>query len=343
MAQGNAKGSRRIGRRSFLASAAAVPLVAVISRRGEAAEFGWKFATGQDPTHPINLRAAEAISRIKEASSGRLDIRLFPANQLGSDTDLISQVRSGGIELLNTSSSILATLVPLSGMVNLGFVFPDIGHVWKAMDGEFGELVRSQVAKIGLVPMKKIGNNGFRQVTSSGRKITSPADLRGFKIRVPVAPLLTSLFQAFGASATPINFSEVYTALQTKIVDGQENSLPLIYTTKLYEVQTSVSMTDHSWDGFWVLANRRALQSLPKDLQDIMMGELDRSITEEREDVTKLSNSLRPELKAKGLEFIDVDRDAFRQALRATSYYKDWRVKFGDEAWNKLQDVCGPL
>lgn len=343
MADRLASDGRRIGRRSFLASAGAVPLVALISRRGEAAEFEWKFATGQDPTHPINLRVAEAIERIKQASGGRLDIKLYPANQLGSDTDLISQVRSGGIELLNTSSSILATLVPLSGMLNLGFVFPDLAHVWRAMDGELGELIRGQIARVGLVPMKKIGNNGFRQITSSGRKIATPADLKGFKIRVPVAPLLTSLFQALGASPTAINFNEVYLALQTKIVDGQENALPLIYTTKLYEVQTSVSMTDHSWDGFWVLANRRAFQAIPKNLQDILLGELDRAIAEERDDVARLSESLRPELKAKGLEFIEVDKAAFSEALRATTYYKEWRAKFGEEAWAKLQDVRGPL
>lgn len=334
---------RGVGRRRFLAGAGAVPLVALISRRGEAAEFTWKFATGQDPTHPINIRAGEAIKRIQEATSGRLDINLFPANQLGSDTDLIAQVRSGGIELLNTSSSILATLVPLSGMLNLGFAFPDFDQVWKAMDGAFGDIVRTQVVKSGLIPVKKIGNNGFRQVTSSGRKITTPDDLKGFKIRVPVAPLLTSLFQAFGASPTPINFNEVYSSLQTKIVDGQENALPLIYTTKLYEVQSSVSMTGHSWDGFWVLANRRAFQDLPSNLQDTVMSELDRSIAEQRADVVRMSDSLRPELQAKGLQFIDVDRSAFRDALHTTSYYKDWRAKFGEEAWNKLQEVCGPL
>ena len=269
-----------VGRRRFLRGAAAVPLVALIPRRGEAAEFNWKFATGQDPTHPVNIRALEAIKRIQEATGGRLEIKLFPANQLGSDTDLISQVRNGGVELLNTSASIVATLVPLSGMLNLGFAFTDFDQIWKAMDGAFGDMVRADIVKSGLIPVKKIGNNGFRQVTSSGRKIKTPDDLKGFKIRVPVAPLLTSLFEALGASPAPINFNEVYTSLQTKIVDGQENALPLIYTTKLYEVQNSVSMTGHSWDGFWVLANRRALQGLPSSIQDILMNELDAAIVE---------------------------------------------------------------
>ena len=333
----------KVGRRRFLRGAAAVPLVALIPRRGEAAEFNWKFATGQDPTHPVNIRALEAIKRIQEATGGRLEIKLFPANQLGSDTDLISQVRNGGVELLNTSASIVATLVPLSGMLNLGFAFTDFDQIWKAMDGAFGDMVRADIVKSGLIPVKKIGNNGFRQVTSSGRKIKTPDDLKGFKIRVPVAPLLTSLFEALGASPAPINFNEVYTSLQTKIVDGQENALPLIYTTKLYEVQNSVSMTGHSWDGFWVLANRRAFQGLPSNIQDILMNELDGAIIKQRADVTKLSESLRPELQAKGLEFIDVDRSAFREVLRKTNYYRNWRTKFGEDAWKTLEQVRGPL
>ena len=333
----------KVGRRKFLRGAAAVPLVALIPKRGEAAEFNWKFATGQDPTHPVNIRALEAIKRIQEATGGRLEIKLFPANQLGSDTDLISQVRNGGVELLNTSASIVATLVPLSGMLNLGFAFTDFDQIWKAMDGAFGDMVRADIVKSGLIPVKKIGNNGFRQVTSSGRKIKTPDDLKGFKIRVPVAPLLTSLFEALGASPAPINFNEVYTSLQTKIVDGQENALPLIYTTKLYEVQNSVSMTGHSWDGFWVLANRRAFQGLPSNIQDILMNELDGAIIKQRADVTKLSESLRPELQAKGLEFIDVDRSAFREVLRKTNYYRNWRTKFGEDAWKTLEQVRGPL
>src|SRR3954470_12795572 len=123
----------RITRRAMLAGAAALPLVGILTRRASAAEFTFKLATGQDPTHPVNQRAQEAISRIREATDGKLEIRLFPANQLGSDTDLLSQVRSGGVELFNLSSSILATLVPAAGIVNTGFAFPHYDTVWKAM------------------------------------------------------------------------------------------------------------------------------------------------------------------------------------------------------------------
>lgn len=102
-------------------------------------------------------------------------------------------------------------------------------------------------------------------------------------------------------------------------------------------------MTDHVWDGFWIIGNRRSLQALPADLRAIVMAELDTSAIAQRADVVRLSDSLRADLKAKGLAFVDVDRAAFRDALRKSSFYKDWRGKFGDEAWTKLQDVVGPL
>src|SRR5574337_2043883 len=126
-----------INRRSFLkagaTAAAALPLFS-ISRWANAAEFNYKLATGQDPTHPVNTRAQEALNRIHEATNGRVDIKLFPANQLGSDTDLLSQVRSGGVDFFNLSSSILSTLTAAAGIVNTGFAFPDYDTVWKAMD-----------------------------------------------------------------------------------------------------------------------------------------------------------------------------------------------------------------
>ena len=330
-------------RRGLLAAGAVLPLVGILSRPAHAAEFNYKLATGQDPTHPINLRAKEAIDRIHEASKGRLEIKLFPANQLGSDTDLLSQVRSGGVEFFNLSTSILATLVPAASIPNTGFAFEDYDAVWRAMDGALGDYIRAQIAKSGIVTVCKMQDNGFRQITSSTRPIEKPEDLKGFKIRVPPAPILTSLFSALGAGPTPINFSELYSALQTKIVEGQENPLAIIATTRLYEVQKYCSTTSHVWDGYWILGNRRAWQNLPEDLRQIATQEFDKSALAEREDIAKLSQSLRQDLTAKGVQFNDVDRAAFRDVLRKSSFYKDWRGKFGDEAWKLLEGTSGSL
>jgi len=330
-------------RRALLAGSAALPLFSIISHRADAAEFELKYATGQDPTHPVNLRAKEAIDRIRQATNGRVDIKLFPANQLGSDTDLLTQVRNGSVDFFNLSSLILATFVPVSGITSVGFAFKNYDDVWKAMDGELGNYIRAEIAKTPIFTVSKIWDNGFRQVTSSGREIKSPADLKGFKIRVPAAPPLTSLFTALEAAPSPINFNEVYTALQTKVVEGQENPLAIIATARLYEVQKSCSLTGHVWDGYWVLGNKRSFQKLPADVQQIIQREIDKSATDQRADVAKLNTSLIADLKTKGLNFVNVQPEDFRKKLASTSFYSDWKSKYGATAWDLLEKVSGKL
>ena len=171
------------------------------------------------------------------------------------------------------------------------------------MDGDLGAYVRDQIAKANLVAMDKIWDNGFRQTTTSTKPINGPDDLKGFKIRVPVSPLWTSMYKAFDAAPASINFSEVYTALQTKVVDGQENPLAIIATAKLYEVQKYCSLTNHMWDGFWFLANRRAWERLPEDLRTIVAKHVNAAGVKEREDVAKLNAGLQKELAGKGMVF----------------------------------------
>ena len=143
--------------------------------------------------------------------------------------------------------------------------------VWKALDGDLGAHVRKEIAKSNLVPMEKIWDNGFRQITSSIKPIQSADDLKGFKIRVPVSPLWTSMFKAFDSAPASINFNEVYSALQTKVVDGPEKPLAIIDTAKLNEVQKFCSITNHMWDGFWFLANKRAWERLPENMRTICL------------------------------------------------------------------------
>ena len=333
----------KISRRQVLATAAALPLFSIASRPAFAAEFNYKFATGQDPSHPVNKRAQEAIDRIRNATNGRLDIKLFPANQLGSDTDLLSQVRSGGVEFFNQASVVLSTLVPAAGIVNTGFAFHDYSEVWKAMDGPLGNYVRAQIEKVGLLTMSKPWDNGFRNVTTSTKPIKTPDDLKGLKMRVPAAPMLSSLFTSLGASPTPINFNELYSALQTKLVEGQENPLAIISTARLYEVQKYCSLTNHVWDAYWILGNRKAMDRLPKDIQEIVYRELEKAATDERADIAGLNTSLRGDLAAKGIQMIDPDKKAFKDLLAKNGFYKDLRTKFGEDAWKLLSDSVGGL
>src|SRR5690349_17468864 len=257
-------------RRNFIAASAALGGAGLIARRAHAADFVYKFANDVPATHPITLRMQEAAAKILEESGGRLEIRLFPNNQLGGDTDMLAQLRSGALEMFTLSGNILSTLSKPTSLYGVAYAFADYKKVWDAVDGELGKYMRGVIDKLGIVAMEKLWDNGFRQITTSTHPINTPEDLKGFKIRVPVSPQWTSLFKAFGASPTSINFNEVYSALQTKIVDGQENALQLIEIAKLYEVQKYVSITNHMWDGFFFLVNGRAWSRLPPPIQEVV-------------------------------------------------------------------------
>jgi TRAP-type C4-dicarboxylate transport system substrate-binding protein len=191
--------------------------------------------------------------------------------------------------------------------------------------------------------MDKIWDNGFRQTTTSTKPINGPEDLRGLKIRVPVSPMWTSMFQAFVAAPTSINASEMYTALQTKVVDAQENPVSVISLFKLNEVQKYCSLTNHMWDGFWFLANRRAWERLPAPVREIAAKHLNAAAIAQRADMAALNVNLQQEIAAKGMVFNTPRTDPFREKLRSAGYYSEWKNKFGPEAWAVLERSTGKL
>jgi tripartite ATP-independent transporter DctP family solute receptor len=334
----------QITRRTLLAGASATALALPMGRAfAQKAEFSYKYANNLPVMHPMNIRAKEMADAIRAETKGRVDIQIFPNNQLGSDTDMLSQVRSGGVEFFTLSGLILSTLVPASSISGIGFAFPDYDTVWKALDGDLGAYVRSQIAKSGLVAMDKIWDNGFRQITSSTKPIVTADDLKGMKIRVPPSPLWTSMFKAFDAAPTSINFSEVYSALQTKVVEGQENPLAIISTAKLYEVQKYCSLTNHMWDGFWFLANKKAWERLPEDLRVVVAKQINAAGLKERADVAALNATVQKELTDKGMIFNQPKTDSFRERMRKGGFYAEWKGKFGDEAWALLERSTGKL
>ncbi|AJC19637.1 TRAP transporter substrate-binding protein [Pandoraea pulmonicola] len=333
-------------RRHFIkvvAAASAAAATGLYQTQAHAAEFTLKFANNLPISHPMNIRAKEMAQKIAEQSKGRIDFQIYPNNQLGSDSDMLSQIRSGAIDYFTLSPLILGTLVPSAQISGVGFAFKDYSQVWAAMDGDLGAHVRGQIAKTSVFAFDKIWENGYRQITTSNRPINSPADLKGLKIRVPTSPLWTSMFRAFDSSPTSINFAEVYSALQTHIVEAQENPLALLTTAKLYEVQKYVSMTNHMWDGFWFLANKQKWDKLPKDLQAIVTANVNAAAMAQRDDVRKLNDGVMVELKQKGLVFNAPNNEQFREKLRSAGFYAEWHKKFGDEAWAMLEKYTGKL
>src|SRR5882672_3744983 len=167
-------------RRSLLGVSSAAWASSILGRPASAAaEFDFKLGVNTPETHPLTIRLTEAAKAIGAQSSGRLNVTVFPNSQLGGDPEMLSQVRSGGIELLAVPSLTLSILVPTSGLPSIGFAFQSYDQVWAAMDGGVGEVVRDAIGKAGIIPMKKVWDNGFRQITSSSsRQLNSVDDLK---------------------------------------------------------------------------------------------------------------------------------------------------------------------
>jgi TRAP-type transport system periplasmic protein len=336
-----------LSRRQLLSNAAlataGIAAPAVIIRPAGAAELTYKFGGSLPAEHPMMVRCVEAFKKIKEESGGRLDITAYPNSVLGQDTAMMSQAVSGALQMYQMSVDILAQRGPEAAIFGVGFAFKDYAQAWAAMDGELGKFVRDLSEKVGLYCMDKCFDHGFREITTRTRPIEKPEDLKGFKIRLPVAPAFIELFKHLGASPTAINFGEVYSALQTGVVDGQENPLILIDTAKLYEVQKYCSMTNHLWVGLHVSFNNQAWRKLPSDLQAIAYRNLSHAALAEREDWQVMDKSEIDNLKGKGLVFNTPDTKPFQEALRKSGFYPDMKKKLGDRAWALLEKAVGPL
>jgi tripartite ATP-independent transporter DctP family solute receptor len=335
--------SRRTLLRSAVGGVAAASLLQSPAVLAQGAPLKLKFGNDLPVTHSVNVRLKEAIEAIAAETGGKVTINLFPNNQLGSDTDMMTQLRSGALELATMPGTVMSTLIPTASLTGVGFAFTNYDKVWAAMDGEVGNFIRGNIEKVGLTPFQAVWDNGFRQITSSTRPIKTPEDLANFKIRVPVVPLWVAMFSALGAAPVSIPLNEAYSALQTKIADGQENPLALIESAKFYEVQKFCSLTNHSWDGFWLISSGKIWKTLPKDVQEVLQKHFNAAAKKQRDDIVKANADYQKVLEAKGLTFNTTNAEAFQAALAKTSFYKDAKAKFGNEAWTLLQKYAGNI
>lgn len=293
--------------------------------------------------HPTTQNAMQAGKRIETETKGRVKLEVFPNNELGDDTHMLSQVRSGAIQMMGIGDNILSGLAPEAAIDNLGFAFKTPQTAWDALDGSVGGIVCAAIEKHGLHPMRRIWDEGFREITTSTKPIEGPADLAGFKIRVPPSPISVSLFQHLGAAATSINRAELYSALQTKVVDGQENPLGLIETQKFYQVQKYCSLTNHMWVGYWLICNQDFWLSLPASDRQVVESAFNDQAQAQRQQNEALNNSTQGQLTSQGMVFNKTDPSQFRDALVKSGFYAEWQKKFDPALWAALEQYTGKL
>jgi tripartite ATP-independent transporter DctP family solute receptor len=330
-----------ISRRGF-ATGAAIAGLGIRPSAAQSAKFRLRYGTAFPADHPAVTRIQEASKAIAQETGGQVDLQVYPNSQLGSEPDMFSQARSGALDFMSTSG-VNQTVVPVGGINAVAFAFESYDKVWAAMDGDLGGYVRAQFDKVGLHVMPKMLDNGYRNITTGAKVINGPADLKGVKIRVPGNQLWVTMFTALGAAPTSINFGELYAALQTHVVDGQENPLALIESAKLYEVQKYIALSGHIWDGHFIFANAKRWNGMPTEIRDVVTKYLGEAAVKERQDIVALNASLRDKLAKTGVAFNTPDKQPFRDTLKEAGFYTEWKRRFGDEPWGLLEKYAGPL
>jgi TRAP-type transport system periplasmic protein len=210
---------------------------------------------GTAPGNPRSLAADRMAAQLRERSQGRIEMRVAGSAQLGDDLAMLTGLRTGTLDMSANSQGPASGIVPELAALGLPFLFSNAAAAYKVMDGAIGEDLAKRFEGVGLITLGW-WDNGIRHITNSKRPITRPEDLRGLKIRTPADPSTIETFQALGAATQQINFSELYVALQQGVVDGQENPLANIHSSKLHEVNRFISLTGHKWESTPVFASR---------------------------------------------------------------------------------------
>jgi len=325
-------------------SAATLASVAFVRGPARAAEFTGKAGTNQPVDHPLSVAMKDLWDAVRKESNGRIDVTVFPNNQLGGDTAMMQQLRSGALQVMTLDGGILESVVPVAGIQSIGYAFGDSNAAFRAFDGRLGAYVRGEIAAKGLHAFDKIWENGMRQITTSTRPVRNAGDIGGMKIRTPNSKIALDLFKSLGAAPTPMNFSELYTALQTHVVDGQENPLANIEFARFYEVQKNLSLSSHMWGGYWLLAATEWFDKMPADAQAIVTRNASKYTERQRSDVMKMNDSLIGKLQSQGMavnRLTDADRTSLKGRLG--EFYRRWKGEFGATAWDLLESYTGKL
>lgn len=228
-----------------------------VFRSAHAAEFTYKIAHSTPTTHPLHIRLTEAAAKIKADTKGRFELQVFPSDQLGAQTDVLGQVRSGATDFFALSGVVLSTLVPAAAISGVGFAFKSYDAVWKAMDGNLGAFIRAEIDKTrSLFAFEKVWDNGFRQITSSNRPVATPKDLQGMKIRVPPSSMWVSLFKALDALPTTITANELYSSLQDRRCAGE----PARGRVQFQALRSAEVLLSHEPHVGWILDSREPQQ-----------------------------------------------------------------------------------
>ncbi|OYU47732.1 MAG: TRAP transporter substrate-binding protein DctP [Rhizobiales bacterium PAR1] len=324
-----------ISKRTFLKGsvlvAGSVAMPAVLRAQATVVRWGELLAA----SHPQVQMAERVAKEVKEKSGGRIDIQLFPNGQLGSGKDMMESVSSGALQLTTDGAGALGAFLPALSVVEAPYLWRDAAHLAKvSASPEFQKMNADLVARRGM-RMLNVTYYGKRHLTSGSRAVKSPADMVGFKLRVPPVDTFLAMADAWGAKATPIAFPELYLALSQGAVDGQENPLPTIQSGKFHEVQKHLVLTEHIITPRMVIVNEAFWKSLPAADRSLLEAAFNAGAAWQDKELLSQEATLVGTLKAGGMNVVEVNVEEWRKPVLATVPAK-FEAKWGKGTFESL-------
>jgi len=287
------------------------------------------------PGHPMNVAANNFKELVEKNSGGQLKVQIFPAGQLGDARTIVEGVQMGTIEMGDVENGPMGRFVPSAMLWDLPYLFRDLDHAHKVLDGPIGQKIAKKYIDKG-IRLLAYNDGGFRYFTNNIRPIKTPEDMKGLKIRVMESEVMIDSINAFGASAVPMSFQELYTALQQGTVDGQENPLDLIDSQKFYEVQDYLSMSEHFYYPRQYIISEKFYKKLPFELQEVVTDAAKKACQVQREELVKYTASMLGKLKSEGMKVNEVDKKLFMKIAREKVYSKFYgKIGNGDKTTGK--------
>jgi tripartite ATP-independent transporter DctP family solute receptor len=300
--------------KKFACAAIAIALIVGFSASVQAKEWkGWNIHVAGYPNTIAMDKFAELLN---QKSGGKLQLKMYHAGTLGSQPDAIEQVRMGGLEIANFSLGPLGPIVPEANVVSLPFIFKDVDHVWRVLDGKAGDMIREGLAKKGLIALAWY-DGGARSFYNSKKPIKAPADVVGMKIRVMNNDLYSGMISALGGNPSPMAFAEVYQSLKTGVVDGAENNWPSYESTGHYEVARYYSISQHLIIPEIVAINEKVYNALPADQKKILKEAAEESAVLQRKLWKERAKASEDKVMGAGAVINAIpDKSAFQAAMK---------------------------
>ena len=304
--------------RRFLIAAAAALACAVPGTLLAQTEL--KLGHVGEPGSIFQISADEFARRANEKLAGKYKVVTYGSSQLGGDKEMIQKLKLGTIDFA-VPSTVMTSEVDLYGIFELPYIVKDRNHMARIEKEIFWPTLAPETEKKGLKVLA-VWENGYRHITNNKRPVRVPDDLKGFKLRVPEGKWRVKMFQEYGANPSPMKFSELFTALQTGVMDGQENPFTQIYSAKLQEVQKYLSLSGHVYTPAYVLVGKNKYEKLPADVRKVLEDTARETQAFVYETAVRQESELLAKLKQAGMQVNEVDKNAFIKA--STGIYEDF-------------------